>query len=64
MKYPKSEYFLHLYTIYNQNLNIHAIPIFYASSSGPLSFTPNDFAIRKISPNIPEAVFAESDSGP
>lgn len=33
-------------------------------ASGPLSFAPMDRAILKISPTIPEAVFAESESGP
>jgi hypothetical protein len=33
-------------------------------ASGPLSFAPMDRAILKISPTIPEAVLAESESGP
>lgn len=34
------------------------------NSAGPLSLAPNERAIRRISPIIPDAVLAESDRGP
>lgn len=43
---------------------IYSVEGHIRNSAGPLSFAPNDLAILNMSPTIPDAVFAESESGP